>query len=102
METMSAPSIPADAGRSWWLHDALAADPVSPRRRSASDTTADVVVLGGGYTGMWTALVPEGSGAGTGHRPAGTGHLRGRPQRAQRRVRQQLVERARRVVPPVR
>ena len=52
---MSTPSIPADAGRSWWLHDALAADPGEPAPPLDRDTTADVVVLGGGYTGMWTA-----------------------------------------------
>jgi glycine/D-amino acid oxidase-like deaminating enzyme len=47
--------IPADHGRSWWLREALQADPgeaCPPLRR---DTTADVVILGGGYTGMWTA-----------------------------------------------
>ena len=44
-------------GRSWWLREALAreefAGPEAPPL--ATDTTADVVILGGGYTGMWTA-----------------------------------------------
>ena len=48
-------SRPAD--RSWWLEEALAlpefAGPEAPPLRR--DTTADVVILGGGYTGMWTA-----------------------------------------------
>jgi glycine/D-amino acid oxidase-like deaminating enzyme len=47
--------IPGDAGRSWWLLDALAADPGAPAPPLDADTTADVVVMGGGYTGMWTA-----------------------------------------------
>jgi glycine/D-amino acid oxidase-like deaminating enzyme len=43
--------------RSWWLEEALAhaefaGDPCPPLDR---DVTADVVILGGGYTGMWTA-----------------------------------------------
>jgi glycine/D-amino acid oxidase-like deaminating enzyme len=48
--------IPPDAGRSWWLHDALADDPGEPAPPLSGDTSADVVILGGGYTGMWTAL----------------------------------------------
>ena len=53
--TMHAPEIPSDAGRSWWLRDALADDPGEPAPPLVGDTTADVVILGGGYTGMWTA-----------------------------------------------
>ena len=52
---MSASAIPPDAGRSWWLHDALAVDAGEPAPSLDGDTTADVVILGGGYTGMWTA-----------------------------------------------
>ena len=48
---------PPDLGRSWWLREALAreefAGPDAPPL--AQDTNADVVILGGGYTGMWTA-----------------------------------------------
>ena len=44
---------PPDLGRSWWLREALAlpgfeGDPAPPL---SGDTTADVVILGGGYTG---------------------------------------------------
>jgi glycine/D-amino acid oxidase-like deaminating enzyme len=44
--------------RSWWLREALAAE--SPSLRAATppllgDTRADVAILGGGYTGLWTA-----------------------------------------------
>ncbi len=48
---------PRPARRSWWLEEALAhpgfAGPDAPAL--AGRTTADVVILGGGFTGMWTA-----------------------------------------------
>lgn len=42
--------------RSWWLRDALAAegDP-APAAALADDVSADVAIIGGGYTGLWTA-----------------------------------------------
>ena len=42
---------------SWWLEQALAAegDP-PPAPALAGDATADVAIVGGGYTGLWTAL----------------------------------------------
>ncbi len=51
------PAAPRPAERSWWLEEALArpefaGPPAPPLSR---DTVADVVILGGGYTGMWTA-----------------------------------------------
>jgi glycine/D-amino acid oxidase-like deaminating enzyme len=49
-------TIPPEAGRSWWLREALADDPGEPALPLRGDTTADVVILGAGYTGMWTAL----------------------------------------------
>src|SRR6185503_7668875 len=52
VEAMSAPAVPADAGRSWWLHDALALHAGEPAPSLDRDTAADVVILGGGYTGM--------------------------------------------------
>jgi glycine/D-amino acid oxidase-like deaminating enzyme len=36
----------------YWLREAGGAEPVAP---ASGDIDADVVVLGGGYTGMWTA-----------------------------------------------
>lgn len=42
--------------RAWWLRRALAAE--QPTRLAPSlfeDKTADVAIVGGGYTGMWTA-----------------------------------------------
>ena len=41
--------------RAWWLREALAADPGAPCPPLVDETTADVVVLGGGYTGLWSA-----------------------------------------------
>jgi len=45
------------ANRSWWMEEALAEPSLDgePTPPLASDTQADVVVMGGGYTGMWTA-----------------------------------------------
>ena len=37
---------------SWWLEEAGA---VAPREPLTGDARADVVVIGGGYTGLWTA-----------------------------------------------
>ncbi len=42
--------------RAWWLREALAAE--QPQILAPSlfgDATADVAIIGGGYTGMWTA-----------------------------------------------
>ncbi len=44
------------AQRSWWLREALKAekDP-APCPPLTADANADVVIVGGGFTGMWTA-----------------------------------------------
>ena len=60
------------ARRSWWLREALAAEAATaPGHLAASaapplrgTTTADVVVIGGGYTGLWTAYPPDRAGPG--------------------------------------
>ena len=41
--------------RGWWLRDALAADPGAVCPPPLGDTTVDVVIVGGGFTGLWTA-----------------------------------------------
>lgn len=49
--------LPRPAEGSWWLEECLAlpefAGPDTPPL--GRDTSADVVIVGGGYTGMWTA-----------------------------------------------
>jgi glycine/D-amino acid oxidase-like deaminating enzyme len=40
-------------GRPWWLDEAPPAEPQPPLE---GDVEADVAVVGGGYTGLWTAL----------------------------------------------
>jgi glycine/D-amino acid oxidase-like deaminating enzyme len=42
---------------SWWLEQALEAEGNPPAAAAlAGDATADVAIVGGGYTGLWTAL----------------------------------------------
>ncbi len=41
-------------GSPWWLEDALGSDEEAPPLEGAS--SADVAIVGGGYTGLWTAL----------------------------------------------
>lgn len=52
----SSTAVPAP-GRSWWLEEALAseASPTEARPLRGS-TRADVAIVGGGLTGLWTAL----------------------------------------------
>jgi glycine/D-amino acid oxidase-like deaminating enzyme len=40
---------------SYWIREALSADPIEPFPRLTGEASADVVVVGGGYTGLWTA-----------------------------------------------
>ncbi len=49
------PCVPPVAARSWWLSEALAADPGVPCPELAGDTIADVCIVGGGFAGLWTA-----------------------------------------------
>jgi glycine/D-amino acid oxidase-like deaminating enzyme len=53
---MAAPSVEPRLP-SWWLEDALAREGhPRPAPALAADATADVAIVGGGYTGLWTAL----------------------------------------------
>jgi glycine/D-amino acid oxidase-like deaminating enzyme len=55
--TDAPPTLPAPGERrAWWLREALAAegDP-EPLPALAGEVDADVVIVGGGYTGMWAA-----------------------------------------------
>ena len=57
MTAKAPPELPVPGQRrAWWLREALAAESSSPLAPSLfGDETADVVIVGGGYTGMWTA-----------------------------------------------
>jgi len=48
---------PPRVERSWWMEEALAQPELAgpPCPPPSGDLTADVVILGGGYTGMWSA-----------------------------------------------
>ena len=41
--------------RSWWLQDVLSERPAEPEVLQ-SDLHTDVCIVGGGFTGLWTAL----------------------------------------------
>ncbi len=43
------------AQRSWWLREALAAEEERPCPPLTENVKADVVIVGGGFTGLWTA-----------------------------------------------
>jgi glycine/D-amino acid oxidase-like deaminating enzyme len=47
--------VPPVGARSWWLEEALRADPGAPCPPLAGDTAADVCIVGGGFAGLWTA-----------------------------------------------
>jgi glycine/D-amino acid oxidase-like deaminating enzyme len=49
--------VPAPTLPSWWLDEALAAEGETPEAPALEGEIAvDVAVVGGGYTGLWTAL----------------------------------------------
>src|SRR2546427_5128028 len=41
--------------RAWWIREALADDPGEPCPPLSRDLDADVLIIGGGFTGLWTA-----------------------------------------------
>jgi len=47
--------VPPVGSRSYWLDEALAADPGATCPALAGEVTADVCVGGGGFAGLWTA-----------------------------------------------
>src|SRR6202049_1961359 len=48
-------ALPPGAQRSWWLREALAGDSGPDAPSLEGDLNADVVIVGGGFTGLWTA-----------------------------------------------
>jgi glycine/D-amino acid oxidase-like deaminating enzyme len=54
---MSRPVTPQPSQRSWWLDEALRNEGnLPPTPALAGQRTVDVAIVGGGYTGLWTAL----------------------------------------------
>lgn len=54
--SLSPPTI-APSDPSWWFADAMAQEVgVPPSPSLSGEITADVAIVGGGYTGLWTAL----------------------------------------------
>jgi len=47
--------IPASADRSYWYREARAHAPFEPCPPLQGEVEADVLIVGGGYTGLWTA-----------------------------------------------
>lgn len=47
--------LPNSGPRSWWFADALTRDEPEPMSLTKDDVV-DVAIVGGGYTGLWTAL----------------------------------------------
>ncbi len=52
---LSGDALTPGAQRSWWLREALAAEPGANCPPPTKDVNVDVVIVGGGYTGLWTA-----------------------------------------------
>ena len=51
------PTVAPGYATPWWLEEALAAEGDGPETEPLEgDATADVAIVGGGYTGLWTAL----------------------------------------------
>ena len=49
------PIVVPPGPRSWWLREALANDPGEPCPPLRGAVTTDILVIGGGYTGLWSA-----------------------------------------------
>lgn len=57
MPRLTSPSGTAGYDRSFWAADALARRDAAPEQRALLERrTADVCIVGGGYTGLWTAV----------------------------------------------
>jgi glycine/D-amino acid oxidase-like deaminating enzyme len=51
------PTVTPGTTMPWWIEEALAAEgEAEPAPRLDGDAEADVAIVGGGYTGLWTAL----------------------------------------------
>ena len=53
---MHSPSVAPGAAPSWWLQEALAVEDTAEAPVHAAEDRVDVAIVGGGFTGLWTAL----------------------------------------------
>lgn len=52
--SLTAPAGPGAEDTSWWYRDAL--ERIAPRPPLAGEYAVDVLIVGGGFSGLWTAL----------------------------------------------
>ncbi|VVO37914.1 hypothetical protein PS723_05540 [Pseudomonas fluorescens] len=55
--------------RPFWLEQALKYDPSASCEPLQADTSTDVCIVGGGYTGLWAAIRRKERAEDHGHRP---------------------------------
>ena len=102
-ESLRRTAVPVPGlARSWWLQEALALDPGAPCPPLDLPARADVCIVGGGYTGLWTALELRRRSPDTSVIVIEARHLRRRRLRPERRVRDLVVGRAARADPSFR
>src|ERR1700687_2562691 len=53
---LTAGALTPGAQRSWWLREARALEAAAPSPPLQKDVNADVAIVGGGFTGLWTAF----------------------------------------------
>ena len=53
---LTAGALTPGAQRSWWLREALALEDGAASPPLQKDVNADVAIVGGGFTGLWTAF----------------------------------------------
>ena len=58
-------NTPAPHDPSWWFADAMAREVGAPAPSLVGDLHVDVAIVGGGYTGLWTALALKARRPGT-------------------------------------
>lgn len=56
MTTLARPTDAPPIPRSFWIEEAQAATGAAPQPPLRGDVTADLCIVGGGYTGLWTAI----------------------------------------------
>ena len=84
---MAAPSVAPGLAPPWWLEEALAAEREAPEAPPLEGSVeVDVAIVGGGYTGLWTALALRERDPSPQHRRPREGDRRLGAERAKRRL----------------